>query len=352
MKNKDAYDLLARTPRVSARKVAKALAEGRPLKELATAWAKPEESATEAPFLTPSCEQYPLGLRNLCDPPLRLFTRGKALGFSAGLVVAVVGSRKASPFSLRFARDLGRELTLRSISVCSGLALGVDAAAHRGALEALYSTSQESGLPIGVLGHGWEHIYPWQNRKLRTELESSGILLSEYAPDHPPSRWTFPARNRIIAALSQHVVVVEAGERSGSLYTAEFALDLGKNVWTVPQRPSVNSCGGLKLLADGAHPLISIADFCESLGFPKAQSPSRVSNIPSFEDPRTKLLLDLLARGESSFQTLADQLQWSPQLLAGKLAQLQLRGIVAPSGLGHWEVVSPECLDQLLKLGR
>ena len=347
---KQAYSRLARTPRMSARRVAKALRMGRSIQQLAANLADPQEASSEAEYLTPACKRYPSALKELFDPPLRLFTKGRAIQQSGSIVVSIVGSRKASPFSLRFARDLGRALASRGVSVCSGLALGVDAAAHRGALDVTRANSGDSTPPIGVLGHGWQHDYPWQNRRLRQELESRGILLTEYAPHHPPSRWTFPARNRIIAALSQHTVVVEAGERSGSLYTAEFALDLGREVWVVPQRPGVNTQGGLSLLADGAHPLLSIAHFCETLGLGSEAHHLSCASKPGTWDSDMGPLLNLLAQGESSFQAMVDFLQWTPQKLSGNLAQLRLHGIIAPLGAGDWEVVSPQDLSELLKL--
>ena len=206
---------------------------------------------------------YPQGLREVPDPPPALFVAG---GMPEGPAVAVVGSRKASATALGAARALGRALGERGVCVVSGLALGVDAAAHAGALEA-------GGTTVGVLGCGIDGVYPRSNRGLFGLVRGSGGLVSEYGLGEPPLRWRFPARNRVISGLSACVVVVEAPEKSGSLITARHAAEAGRDVWAVPGPIGFDECrGSNKLLADGAGVLWDLDEFADSVA-PPAQEP-------------------------------------------------------------------------------
>lgn len=204
--------------------------------------------------LTMADEAYPVRLREIPDPPPALFVRGN---LSEGPAVALVGSRKASSSGVDIARRLGLALAARGVCVVSGLALGVDAAAHGGALDA-------PGRTVGVLGCGIDVVYPRANRELYDRVGAAGALVSEYALGEAPLAWRFPARNRIVAGLCDCTVVVEAPEKSGALITARHALDAGCDVWAVPGPPDAPECrGSNKLLADGAGVLW---DFDEFLG--------------------------------------------------------------------------------------
>lgn len=216
-------------------------------------------------FLASIHPDYPRRLAELPDPPERLFVRGHPLSQLSPRCVAIVGSRRATSFGQAWARKLGMILTRHGVSVCSGLAVGIDAAAHWGAIEE-QDRGRGGAVPVAVLGHGWNFSYPKANLGLRDRLERQGIVVTEFAPDHPPSHWTFPKRNRIIAGLCQCVVVVEAGAKSGALHTARSANEAGRDVWVVPQRPgSPNSAGILGLLRDGAIPMIDIEEFVQVL---------------------------------------------------------------------------------------
>lgn len=179
--------------------------------------------------------RYPGALAAIADPPFVLFCRG---GQDQGLrrcrtapSVAIVGSRRAQDRSRTFARDLAADLARRGVVIVSGLARGVDAAAHRGALDA-------GGTTVAVLGSGADTIYPRSNAGLAEAItREGGSVVSEYWPGTRPAPWRFPARNRIIAGLAQAVVVVEAAERSGSLITADFALEGGRAVLATPGAP-------------------------------------------------------------------------------------------------------------------
>jgi DNA processing protein len=206
--------------------------------------------------ITYADEDYPEKLTEIPDPPPVLFVNGEV---PEGPAVALVGSRKASATGLEAARTLGRALGERGVCVVSGLALGIDAVAHEGALEG-------GGPTIGVLGCGIDVIYPKTNRSLFERVKDAGAIVSEYYLGEQPLAWRFPARNRIIAGLSEVVVVVEAGEKSGALITARHAVEAGRDVWAVPGPFAFAECRGSNaLLADGAGVLWDVGGFVEAV---------------------------------------------------------------------------------------
>ncbi len=200
---------------------------------------------------------YPVLLEKIPDPPPVLWTRGRVGAHE--LAVAVVGSRAATPHALEVAFRLGRDLARAGILVVSGLARGVDASAHRGALRA-------GGRTAAVLGSGADVAYPPEHRQLVDEIEASGAAVTEFAPGAPPLGWHFPRRNRIISGLSLGVVVVEASHHSGSLITARCALEQGRSVMAVPGAVlSGRNRGAHRLLKDGAPMIEEAADVVEIL---------------------------------------------------------------------------------------
>lgn len=210
-------------------------------------------------LLTWSDSAYPQALLRLADPPPVLFLRGRVDLLGEG-GVSVVGSRRCTARGKSLARKLGRALGRSGVPVVSGMALGVDGAAHRGALEA-------GGVTVAVVGRGADAAYPASHRRLFEEIVDQGLVVSEFLPGTPPLPHHFPRRNRIMAALSESVVVVEAGARSGALITVGHALDLGRDVWALPGPIDTRACDGSnRLLADGALPLVSIERFVEALG--------------------------------------------------------------------------------------
>ena len=203
---------------------------------------------------------YPEKLRQLPDPPPVLYTEGN-VALLEQTAVAIVGSRSATTYGLRTARCLGRDLSLHDITVVSGLALGIDTEAHRGALAG-------SGATIGVLGCGLDVIYPRQNKQLFDRLRKSGLLVTEYPLGTKPEGFRFPARNRIIAGLSNGVMVVEAAMKSGSLITAQMSLDFGREVFAVPgQIDSFKSEGTHHLIRQGAQLVRGVGDILETISF-------------------------------------------------------------------------------------
>lgn len=200
---------------------------------------------------------YPDGLRELPDPPAVVHFAGDA-GLLAGDGVALVGARNPTPYGLELARALGRALGAAGVTVVSGMAMGVDSVAHAGALEA--------GRTVAVLATGADRPYPARARQLHRRIAETGCVVSELPPGFAPRRWAFPARNRLIAALSAGTVVVEGGERSGSLITADFAVELGRFVGAVPGPVTSRlSAGPHALLKAGAEPIRGPEDVLDLL---------------------------------------------------------------------------------------
>lgn len=204
--------------------------------------------------------EYPPALAGDVEPPAVLFHRGDP-GVLDGPRVAVVGTRRCSTTGAGVAFELGRDLAAAGVKVVSGLASGIDAAAHRGALAA------GNAPPIGVVGSGLDVVYPRGQGDLWRAVTAAGVLLSEAPPGAPPERWRFPARNRIIAALADLVVVVESHRRGGSLHTVDEADRRGRDVFVVPgsvRNPA--AAGTNELLAEGRPPVCSVADLLVALG--------------------------------------------------------------------------------------
>lgn len=212
-------------------------------------------------FLSRSAPDFPSLLRAIHDPPAGLFLRGQAENeILSRAAVAVVGARACSGYGGSVARSLGRELASAGLVVVSGLARGIDAEAHRGALEA-------NGATVAVLGCGIDRDYPAAHAELARRVAAAGLIVSEYAPGVEPAPWRFPARNRIVAGLCPVTVVVEARERSGALITTDLALEEGREVFAVPgEITSALSDGTNALLKLGAAPLTSAADVLASFG--------------------------------------------------------------------------------------
>ena len=201
---------------------------------------------------------YPKNLRNIYNPPKTLYVNG-AFSEQDETAIAVVGSRRASAYGIEMAEKLSFELALRGVTVVSGMAIGIDTAAHRGALKA-------RGRTVAVLGSGHGHIYPPQNEELYEKIAASGAVVTEFGNDIEPLPYNFPQRNRIISGLSLGVVVVEAARNSGALITANFAAEQGREVFAVPGKiSSTTSAGTNELIKDGAKLIQSVDDIFEEL---------------------------------------------------------------------------------------
>jgi DNA processing protein len=253
--------------------------------------------------------QLPQRLRAIHDPPPGLFVRGDGdLALLDGVAVAVVGARACSGYGASVARSVARELAAAGLLVVSGLARGIDAEAHRGALDANAPT-------VAVLGCGIDRDYPAAHAELARRIAATGLIVSEYAPGVEPAPWRFPARNRIVAGLSAATVVVEARERSGALITADLALEEGREVFTVPgEISSALSAGTNALLKLGATPLTSAADVLSSFGL-EVESPQERDG-----------LLDLLP---ATADELVRKTGRPSSEVAQTLVELELAGSVA-----------------------
>lgn len=277
-------------------------------------------------------EAYPARLRDIPDSPPALFVKGEVPEAPS---VALVGSRRASPTGIGMSRDLGRALGARGVCVVSGLAVGVDAAAHEGALEAGTAT-------VGVLGCGIDVVYPRENRKLFGSVEGSGAVLSEYGPGEAPLAWRFPARNRIIAGLSEVVVVVEAPVKSGALITARHALEAGRDVWAVPGPPGARECrGSNKLLADGAGVLWDIAEFVDSVvpqGVGVRTQPKHVDSppLPVGLPAEEEAVLSVVGYEAAGVDAVAQRTGIEMRQVLPTLALLELKGFVKRDGVGAY----------------
>ena len=210
-------------------------------------------------------DHYPPLLKRIPQPPKILYCMGDANALFYEPAIAIVGTRRATRYGLDTARTLARDTSSAGIAVVSGLALGIDAQAHTGALEGRAPT-------IAVLGSGLHHIVPTTNYQLALRImRAGGAVVSEFEPNMPAESWTFPQRNRIIAGLSGATIVVEAPEKSGALITARFALDFNRDVGAVPgEIISIHSIGTNQLLRDGAALIRSVADIAQLIGMEEA----------------------------------------------------------------------------------
>jgi DNA processing protein len=282
---------------------------------------------------------YPDGLRDAADAPWALIGRGDPRLFD-GLepfgAVTVVGSRRATSYGREIARELGRELAAAGLVVVSGLAFGIDACAHRGAIDA--------GRTIAVLGCGPDTAYPAAHRSLWRRICEQGLVVSEFPPGATPWRWTFPARNRIMAALAGMTVVVEAAARSGSLITADLAADLGRDLGAVPGPvTSRASAGPNNLLAGGACLVRDAQDVLDAMLGPGAKRIERTG--PALEGDLVEVLA-LVEAGESSCDGVAATLGLSGADAAAALARLELLGYVSCSAVGTYSrtLLSPPAI--------
>jgi DNA processing protein len=210
----------------------------------------------QAKVVTFRDDDYPAVLRSIADAPVVLYVKGQLPTQGA---IAIVGSRRASFYGIEVSAKFAVRLAESDFTVVSGMARGIDAAAHRGALRA-------KGTTVAVLGSGLSNIYPPEHRKLFEEIAASGAVISEFAMQTPPVPYNFPRRNRIISGLSLGVIVVEAAERSGALITADFALEQGREVFAVPGKiDQASSFGTHNLIKQGAKIVTCVEDVLEDL---------------------------------------------------------------------------------------
>jgi DNA processing protein len=277
--------------------------------------------------------QYPSGVMRLHDPPRVIYCTGSAerlAQLTSEPAATIVGTRRASPYGAEVAHELGRGLSVAGVTVVSGLALGIDAAAHRGALEG-------GGAPIAVLACGADLAYPSRHRSLYQRVREAGAVVSELPPGQRPFRWSFPARNRIMAGLAQMTLVVEAADPSGSLITAEFAKDLGRCVAAVPGRVTSSLARGTNnLLKDGATPISATEDVLDELFGVGVRAVATVERNSAPEDPLLARVLEA-ADGSASVETVARATGRTVAETRAALGRLEAEGHLVRRDLGGWE---------------
>ena len=261
---------------------------------------------------------YPALLKEIRDYPKELYYIGDPKLLEEKCV-SIVGSRKTNQYGRSIAYSFGKALGQRGITVVSGMAVGIDTCAHEGAL-------QEKGNTAAVLACGLDLCYPPRNRELKEKIESAGIVLSEYPPGTAAQRYYFPQRNRIISGLSPLTVVVQAGNRSGALITAELAADQGRDVGAVPGNiDSEYNLGSNKLLREGAFALTGVQDLLEASGVSVMSEPEAERLL---SDEEKQLYFLLCSHGEMSLDQLAFYLK-KPVNEVGSLAiVMEMKGIV------------------------
>lgn len=265
--------------------------------------------------------EYPLLLGQISDPPVCLWTRGDRVILSA-TIVAVIGARQASPEGLTAAREIAFDLARAGVIVASGLARGIDSAAHRGALDG-------GGKTIAVLGTGIDRAYPAENELLQEDIASNGLLVTEFPPGSPPEDWHFPRRNRIISGLARAVVVVEARDKSGSLITARLAADQGRDVMAVPGTIiGGRNRGANALLKDGAKLVESAVDILQELGI---QDSSAFALQASARQAQSVEVVDF------TVDQIAEQMKISPGEALARLLEWELTGDVQRIGSGRFK---------------
>jgi len=291
-------------------------------------------AAIEAAGLSAVCrceDCYPDRLRALPDPPAVLHVAGATEALRDPEAVAVVGARRATPYGLEVSRALGRDLSAAGVPVVSGLALGIDAASHVGALE-------HAAPPVAVLAGTADVAYPSRHRLLHAEVAASGCVVSEMPPGFTAFRWSFVARNRIIAALAAVTVVVEAAERSGSLTTADFAAEIGRTVGAVPGRVTCRTAAGTnELLQSGAALVRNSGDvldlLAEATGSERRQPLERQAEAL---EPELRRILEAVQGGRATLGELAATPEEARAVLAA-LGELEFRGLVRRSFSGRYE---------------
>ena len=276
------------------------------------------QDACEEQMVLRGDKQYPSSLEDLPRPPKQLYFQGKA-SLLKSRCVGIVGSRKTTEYGRWAAGRIAAKLAGNGITIISGLAVGIDAAAHRGALEA-------EGATIAVLGCGLGHEYPQKNRMLRQEIAGRGLVITEYDREMAPTKYTFPYRNRIIAAMAECIILVEAGLHSGALQTADAALSMNKPVYVVPGNiNSACSFGSNLLIREGAQPLMTVDDILDYLNLPRRLSRQSVKLLGEEE---RKVFNHLQNGQEKSVDELVRELSMGAGRIHGIITVLEMKGLV------------------------
>ncbi len=263
-------------------------------------------------------ENYPNRLKDLPDAPLLLYAKGDASLLNSDCF-SIVGTRMPSNYGKFVTEKLARELAEAGLTIVSGLAYGVDSLSHRSALEV-------GGKTIAVLGGGLNHIYPEVNTNLAEEIMKKGLVISEYPPFSPPTKYTFPLRNRIIAGLSLGTLITEASKKSGTIHTKDYTLDYGRDLFAVPGNinSSKSELPNELIRSSQAECVIEADDILKFYGFDGVKKEEKTVEV-SFDE---QTILNLLKDGEQDFDYLAQKSQLPTNILNSCLTTLEIRGLI------------------------
>jgi DNA processing protein len=317
--------LLARTDQLAAIDgVPRALAEN------ISRWQEFADPAAElkkaadlgAHVITAEDDEYPSALREIHDPPIVLYVRGRLTERDRN-AVAVVGSRKATHYATESAKKLSFQMAYAGLTVASGLARGIDTAAHQGALAA-------KGRTIAVIGSGLGELYPPENAELADRIAASGAVVSEFPIGTKPDRQTFPIRNRIVTGLSFGVLVVEAGANSGALISANMAAEQGRTLYAVPGRIDAPSAlGSNRLIQQGAKLVITVDDILDDLPLVFREKPDLPAAAPAVDlTPDQQKILEAIGTEETSLDSVIATSGLTAAVVSSTLLALEIRRLV------------------------
>jgi len=270
-------------------------------------------------ILTQDDKDYPENLKNIPDPPIVLYVKGE-LRKEDKSAIGIVGSRRASFYGLVNAQKFASDLSEKGFTIVSGMARGIDTYAHRGALKA-------GGRTIAVMGGGFKHIYPTENKELAEEISRNGAVISEFPIDTLPFKQNFPCRNRVISGLSLGVLVAEAARNSGALITADFALEQGREVFALPGKvDSNNSFGTNGLIKQGAKLVTCVDDILEEFIMPEQKTQAILKSEPS--DTEEGRVYDLISDQSIQLDELVEKTDMDIPKISGILLRLQMKRLV------------------------
>jgi DNA processing protein len=317
------------------RKVIERIIQAREEVDLTKLWERIESQGIK--ILTWQDESYPGRLREIDQPPPVLYIRGEYLPDDL-FAVAIVGTRRVTAYGRQITEEISAFLAANGITVISGLARGVDAIAHQTTLKA-------GGRTIGVLGSGVDKIYPPEHRGLAGQMIERGAIISDYALGTPPDASNFPPRNRIISGLSLAVVVIEAGETSGALITAEFAAEQGREVFAVPGSIlAPQSKGTNKLIQRGALPLLTMNDLMQALDLTRVGEQKAARKVIPADETEARLM-NVLGNEPLHVDEIRNQAELPIEKVSATLALMELKGMVRQVGGMNYVAVREEQSD-------
>jgi len=293
-------------------------------------------------ILTWEDDLYPPRLKEIDQAPPVLYVRGAIINEDFW-AVAVVGTRRVSAYGRQVAEELASFLGANGVTVVSGLARGVDAIAH-------LSTLKAGGRTIAVMGCGVDRIYPPEHAQLAEKIMGSGALISDYAPGTPPDASNFPPRNRIISGFSMATIVVEAGETSGALITAQFAIDQGREVFAVPGNIlALQSKGTNRLIAQGARPMLSVRDLLDVLNLTRVTEQRLVRKVLPADETESKLM-SVLTHEPLHIDEIRNQTSLPIERVSATLVMMELKGLVRQVGGQNYVAVREEQAEYVVPI--